>query len=104
VVWPAVKVPPYLDDPALGHADDPAIVIVVGSVDDASDVTVPLHDSQVALFPGETQNEFTGNLGVFDFDGALFRTLWNTQPEDEFFDYVRYYISDHRPLWAEFRT
>jgi hypothetical protein len=57
----------------------------------------------VAFFPGETQQEFTGNSGVFDFDGALFRTLWEERTPDEFFAYVRYYVSDHRPLWAEFR-
>ncbi len=58
---------------------------------------------QVAFFAGETQDEFTGNLGVFDFDGALFRTIWDERSREEFFAYVRYYISDHRPLWVEFR-
>ena len=57
---------------------------------------------QIAFFPGETQEQFTGRTGVFDFDGALFRTLWEERPRNEFLAYMRYCISDHRPLWAEF--
>ncbi len=68
-----------------------------------STIQTDSHYDQVAFFPGETQQEFTGNLGVFDFDGALFRTLWEARTPREFFAYVRYYVSDHRPLWAEFR-
>jgi endonuclease/exonuclease/phosphatase family metal-dependent hydrolase len=68
-----------------------------------STIQTDSHYDQVAFFPGETQQEFTGNLGVFDFDGALFRTLWEARTPQEFFAYVRYYVSDHRPLWAEFR-
>ena len=69
-----------------------------------STIETDSHYDQVAFFPGETQQEFTGNLGVFDFDGALFRTLWEERTPQEFFAYVRYYVSDHRPLWAEFRV
>ena len=69
-----------------------------------SSIASDSHYDQVAFFPGETQQEFTGNSGVFDFDGALFRTLWEERPPQEFFAYVRYYVSDHRPLWAEFRV
>lgn len=69
-----------------------------------STIETDSHYDQVAFFPGETQQEFTGNLGVFDFDGALFRTLWEARTPREFFAYVRYYVSDHRPLWAEFRA
>lgn len=61
------------------------------------------HYDQIAFFPGETQNEFTGRSGVFDFDGALFRTLWQTRGRKDFLAYMRYYISDHRILWTEFR-
>lgn len=60
------------------------------------------HYDQIAFFPGSTENANTA-VGVFDFDGALFEHLWNTH-RDEFFAYMRYYISDHRILWAEFTT
>ncbi len=56
---------------------------------------------QMALFPGPME-EAIEQTGVFDFDGALFRDLWGeTKAEQERFrSYVKYYISDHRPLWA----
>jgi len=38
---------------------------------------------------------------VLDFDGALFADLFQKN-EEQFFEYMRYYISDHRVLWAEF--
>jgi hypothetical protein len=60
------------------------------------------HYDQVAFFPSQTQQEFTGKCGVFDFDGAIFRTLWQTKTEKQFKSYLRYYLSDHRPLWSEF--
>jgi endonuclease/exonuclease/phosphatase family metal-dependent hydrolase len=69
-----------------------------------STIQTDSHYDQVAFFPGETQEEFTGNSGVYDFDGALFRTLWEARTQQEFFAYVRYYVSDHRPLWTEFRV
>lgn len=59
---------------------------------------------QIMFFPGHTKQEFTGNTGVFDFDGALFRRLWETCRASQFQSYLRYYISDHRILWAEFRV
>jgi hypothetical protein len=64
------------------------------------------HYDQIAFFPGVTQARFTGACNVFDFDGALFQDLWN-DPErtaKHFLGYTRYHISDHRPLWTEFRT
>jgi len=59
---------------------------------------------QIAFFPGATHARFTGESNVFDFDGALFRVLWQTRTPKQFLSYVRYHISDHRPLWAQFRT
>jgi hypothetical protein len=41
---------------------------------------------------------------VFDFDGAVFRTLWQSRGPAAFFEYVRFYVSDHRILWAELRV
>jgi endonuclease/exonuclease/phosphatase family metal-dependent hydrolase len=62
------------------------------------------HYDQIAFFPGDTAEHFTGQMNVFDFDGALFRELWDAKAPTKFFAYTRYHISDHRPLWAEFRT
>ena len=62
------------------------------------------HYDQIAFFPGPSQERFTGAMNVFDVDGALFSDLWETRTRQQFFSYMRYHISDHRPLWAEFRT
>jgi hypothetical protein len=39
---------------------------------------------------------------VFDFDHAVFRELFETREMTQFLAYLRYSLSDHRPLWAEF--
>ncbi len=62
------------------------------------------HYDQIAFFPGETSQEFTGNTGIFDFDGAVFSQLHTARPLKDFRAYVRYYVSDHRIMWAEFKT
>lgn len=59
------------------------------------------HYDQVAFFPGETKNCFSGRMGVFDFDGAVFPGLWEARSQKDFNTYLRYYLSDHRPLWME---
>lgn len=58
---------------------------------------------QVMFFPGQTKNDFSGNMGIFDFDGSIFRDLWNSKTHAQFKAYLRYYISDHRIMWAEFK-
>lgn len=62
------------------------------------------HYDQIAFYPGETANDFTGKTGVFDLDGAVFPDLWQSKGQKTFLAYVRYYLSDHRPMWAEFRV
>jgi endonuclease/exonuclease/phosphatase family metal-dependent hydrolase len=74
------------------------------STEIGSAIATDSHYDQIAFFAGETQNDFTGRSGVFDFDGALFKTLWDTRPEEDFFAFMRYYISDHRIMWAEFQA
>lgn len=49
------------------------------------------------------------NFGVFDFDNAVFRPLWNrislelshTSAVSLFNRHVKHHLSDHRPLWIE---
>jgi endonuclease/exonuclease/phosphatase family metal-dependent hydrolase len=61
------------------------------------------HYDQVAFFPGATRADFTNGKGVFDFDKVVFSDLWQRSKKD-FGTFVRYYLSDHRPLWVEFRV
>lgn len=60
------------------------------------------HYDQLAFFPDETP-EYTGESGVFDWDGAIFKTLWNQRKKSEFLAYCKYHVSDHRPIWAQFK-
>jgi len=62
------------------------------------------HYDQVAFFPGDVKDNFI-SAGVFDFDGALFQKLWDPQDKrnTRFYDYMKYFISDHRILWSEFK-
>jgi endonuclease/exonuclease/phosphatase family metal-dependent hydrolase len=62
------------------------------------------HYDQIAFFPGPSKTRFTGACNVFDFDGAVFKDLYESRGEKSFLAYARYHLSDHRPLWAEFKT
>jgi endonuclease/exonuclease/phosphatase family metal-dependent hydrolase len=77
-------------------------------------LTIPEHSSglggnftndkfydQIAFLPGSIANRFL-EKGIFDFDGAIFADLWNSRSEQDFRSFLRYYISDHRILWAAF--
>ena len=64
---------------------------------------------QVAFFPGEVEDRRKDSR-VFDFDGAVFADYWKQlsakhasyQALKNFRAYVRYHLSDHRILWAQF--
>lgn len=57
---------------------------------------------QIAFFPETTRKYFTGQKGVFDFDAVIFPDLWqNGINTKNFKAYLRYYISDHRPMWVQ---
>jgi len=66
-------------------------------------ITDGKHYDQLAFFPQEAGTSFIDD-GVFDFDGALFKDLWNSTSSREFEAFIRYHISDHRPIWAQFET
>jgi len=57
---------------------------------------------EFAFFPSRTNEDFTNRMGVFDFDKVVFPDLYQ-QSVDRFRTYVKYYLADHRPVWAEFR-
>jgi len=57
---------------------------------------------QVALFPTTTKKWFV-QMGVFDFDKVVFPELWARGNRQAFNAYLRYYLSDHRPMWVEVR-
>jgi len=70
----------------------------------ASAIASDSNYDQMAFFPGATAADFTNNHGVFDFDQVIFATLYQARPMKDFLAYCRYYLSDHRPMWMEFKT
>lgn len=76
----------------------------------------PLHSSQVAsaiasdnqydqilYFPEQSEPKLKA-MGVFDYDTAIFSSLWQgaaAQDRVKFSAYLRYYMSDHRPVWCQ---
>jgi endonuclease/exonuclease/phosphatase family metal-dependent hydrolase len=57
------------------------------------------HYDQVAVFPNET---VVDAIGVFDYDNVIFASLFKDKTLPQFLSYLRYYVSDHRPMWAQF--
>jgi endonuclease/exonuclease/phosphatase family metal-dependent hydrolase len=55
---------------------------------------------QIAFFPEQTTQP--SQVEIFDFDNVIFEDLYESVDLDAYRGYLRYYISDHRPLWAEF--
>jgi endonuclease/exonuclease/phosphatase family metal-dependent hydrolase len=89
-------------DPIFEALTARGLVLPGHSTQVGSSVASDAQYDQIAFFPGPTQNDFTGQKGVFDFDAVLFRDLWQ-QSQVNFKTYIKYYVSDHRPMWAEFR-
>ncbi len=54
---------------------------------------------QIAFLPGSKARILKD--GVFPFDNAAFATIYNTYTPAVFRGYIKYYISDHRPMWME---
>ncbi len=44
-----------------------------------SNLNSDMHYDQIMFFPGDTDQNFTGQAGVVDFDGSVFRNLWDTK-------------------------
>jgi len=66
---------------------------------------------QLAITPGAVKKRTLG-YDVFDFDNAVFRNKWEELEQKhgakganpKFNKYVKFHISDHRPLWMELDT
>ena len=89
-------------DPIYEALTDRGLAVPDHSSKIATSISTANEYDQLAFFPGETGNDFTGKMGVFDFDGAVFPDLYG-QSEENFKAYLRYYLSDHRPIWAQFK-
>ncbi|MEO6455149.1 MAG: endonuclease/exonuclease/phosphatase family protein [Ginsengibacter sp.] len=54
---------------------------------------------QIAFLPDAKSRIIS--QGVFPFDNAAFADIYNTKTKTEFKEYIKYYLSDHRPMWME---
>jgi endonuclease/exonuclease/phosphatase family metal-dependent hydrolase len=54
---------------------------------------------QIAFLPGAKDRIISH--GIFPFDNAVFADIYNSKSAAEFRGYLKYYISDHRPMWME---
>jgi len=60
---------------------------------------------QIAFIPEKTMKDYRGVCGIFDYDRVTFARLYDGGRRiKDFRAYLRYYVSDHRPLWAAFRA
>lgn len=67
----------------------------------ASSISSDANYDQIAFFPETTRGHFTGEKGVFDFDAVIFPDLWKDGSNaNNFKAYLRYHLSDHRPMWV----
>ncbi len=69
-----------------------------------SSIASDAHYDQIAFFPGDVKNAFSGGMGVFDYDQVLFPDLFQTRGAKDYKTFAKYHMSDHRPMWMEFRT
>jgi len=86
---------------------DPTMISHVGGSNLGNDKTY----DQIALSPTGLSGKVS-DFGVFDYDNAIFPQKWDTLAAELspskatalFARYVKFHISDHRPLWMQLRT
>lgn len=95
----------YVSDETLGT--DRTQLSKIGGTNLGNDKTY----DQIALAPTALSGKVS-KYGVFDFDNAVFSDKWFRLDRDmsrsdavkTFARYVKYHLSDHRPLWMQLRT
>lgn len=86
----------------LGALRNGGLVIPPHSSEIGSSIASDNHYDQVAMLPTTTR-AWLVQVGVFDYDAVVFPDLWKSRGEAAFKRYLRYYLSDHRPMWVELR-
>ncbi len=95
----------YVSNQTIGT--DPTLLSHVGGSNLGNDKTY----DQIALAPTSLRGKVS-QFGVFDFDNAIFSSNWDALEAEmshskataRFASYVKFHISDHRPLWMQLRT
>ena len=86
---------------------DPTQLSHIGGTNLGNDKTY----DQIAMAPTALRGKVS-KFGVFDFDNAVFGSKWeeisgtmsHRKAVSLFSRYVKFHLSDHRPLWMELRT
>ncbi|SFQ99617.1 endonuclease/exonuclease/phosphatase family protein [Poseidonocella sedimentorum] len=89
------------DDPIYAALTKRGLFLPIHQTRIGTTIAGDAHYDQIAFFPGQSATRFRTS-GVFDFDGAVFAELWQAEGERPFDAFVRYHLSDHRLLWAQF--
>ena len=90
------------DDPIFKALTKLGLDLPEHSTQIASSISSDANYDQIAFFPETSQDRFTGLKGVFDFDTAIFPDLWHDGTnQKDFKAFLRYYVSDHRPMWVQ---
>ena len=95
----------YVSNQTIGT--DPTQLSHVGGTNLGNDKTY----DQIALAPTSLRGKVS-KYGVFDFDNAIFASKWQQLSAELshkkatalFSRYMKFHISDHRPLWMQLRT
>ena len=81
------------------------LVVPAHTSEIGSSIATDNHYDQVAYFPSTSKNCVV-DWGVFDYDKVAFSGLWHAtdkKKQKTFYAYLRYYMSDHRPMWVRLR-
>lgn len=92
------------NDPIFRALTKLGLEVPLHSTQIASNIANDANYDQIAFLPGTTKALFTGQKGVYDYDMVIFPDLWQGGGNVKNFNaYLRYYISDHRPMWVQLR-
>ena len=90
------------DDPIFKALTKLGLELPEHSTQIASSISSDANYDQIVFFPETARNCFTGLKGVFDYDTVIFSDLWKDGTNlKDFRAYLRYYMSDHRPMWVQ---
>jgi hypothetical protein len=88
------------DTPAGESGDDTVLETQIGTA-----VRSENHYDQLRFFPKDSESDLVA-YGVYDFEAVIFPDLWNSRSRTrtDFTSYVVWAISDHRPMWGQFKA
>lgn len=92
-------------DPVFNALTKLGLQLPAHSSEIGSSIAADRHYDQIACFPDDSQALVDGPTGTFDYDGAIFPSLWaNGTNTKNFNAYLRYYLSDHRLMWIRLKV